>query len=190
MECCNRRTPHSDFTGKSERKPLNKTQTFYWITHHWLNAICPECLTSETDWRKAIQSHSVIMHMELYISSKAQCLDGDLWQVVSLRGQKWKQCSVTSSSVPSTGSWFGWLRTFSMGMARDASDREAICVPYSKHCLRVLRMLQLFKRTTYLTQKGEPVFSSSPLCKVLKISRQLILKQTYGQNHADYQWKS
>lgn len=32
----------------------------------------------------------------------AQCLDGDQWQVVSLRVQYWEQCSLTSSSITLT----------------------------------------------------------------------------------------
>ena len=37
-----------------------------------------------------------------YPESGGQCLDGDQWQVVPLKGQHWNQCFLTSSSVTLT----------------------------------------------------------------------------------------
>lgn len=66
---------------------------------------------------------------------------------------------------------------------QETSDRDTICPPYRKSCFQAMRTLQLFKRKSHLTRQDEPVFSSSLLCKVLKISKQLLLRQTHGQNH-------
>lgn len=77
-----------------------------------------------------------------------------------------------------------------MGMARDISDRGTICLPYSKFCFQTLRTLQRFEIKIHLTQQDEPVSSSFLLHKVLKTSKQFLLRQTHSQNPTARQWKS
>lgn len=77
-----------------------------------------------------------------------------------------------------------------MGMARDISDRDTICLPYSKPCFQTLRTPQCFEIKIHLTQQDEPVSSSFLLHKVLKTAKQFLLRQTHGQDSTARRWKS
>lgn len=72
----------------------------------------------------------------------------------------------------------------------NTSNRDTICLPYSKSCFQTLRTPQLFEIKIHLTQQDKPVSSSFLLHKVLKTTKQFLLRQTHGQNSTARQWKS